>query len=108
MPRKVVQPPHAVGDHEARGGAPEELLHGPLFVSNGSRLCGASMVALLERPRWLPQEVIRIDDPGSRPFPRCFCSKKITVSTHGTLSCEEFRHKQRRQSPASMRGWRGD
>ena len=56
---------------------------------------------------WLPQEVIRIDDPGSRPFPRCFCSKKITVSTRGTLPYKEFRHKQRRLSPASRRGWRG-
>ena len=56
---------------------------------------------------WLPQEVIRIDDPGPRPFPRCFCSKRITVSTRGTLPCKEFRHKQRRLSPASRRGWRG-
>ena len=56
---------------------------------------------------WLPQEVIRIDDPGPRPFPRCFCSKKITVSTRGTLPCKEFRHKQCRLSPASRRGWRG-
>ena len=69
----------------------------------------AWMVAasVLERPRWLLQEVIRIDDPGPRPFPRCFCSKKITVSTRGTLPYKEFRHKQRRLSPASRRGWRG-
>ena len=102
---------YTVGEYEARGGAVQ--LTELNSSSTGLCLCRTSTGSVL--PAWslfwsdhagCRKRLIRIDDPGSRPSPRCFCSKKVTFSTRGTLPCEEFRHKQRRQSPASMRGWR--